>query len=107
MAQFTKEEVLTAMAAGKMKPADALKMLEAIEQVAVSAARSGGNKRTISTNKSGGLFVSDPGFKCYSTAKSKDYQGSFNMDAKVAKVLFGKQADTALVSAIGQFVDSM
>jgi hypothetical protein len=61
---------------------------------------------TIKMNSSGGLFIRSASFDCYSSAKKKRYIGSVNMPLGVAKALFGKDRDQALLEQISAFLDS-
>ena len=90
---MTMQEVLEAVRSGKLSVADAGKVLP--------AGKSPGNKRIIKRNSSGGLFVMDASFRCFSKAKNKTYTGSFNMDKDVAKALF---TNPELLAEIAAFV---
>ena len=76
---------------------------EASQLLATMTRPTTGGKRIIKRNTSGGLFVMDGSFRCYSTAKSKHYTGSFNMDKDVAKALF---SNPELLAEITAFVNS-
>ena len=60
---------------------------QAAEQARAAAKASNG--RTIKVNSSGGLYVRDPSFKCWSGDKSKEYTGGVNLDPDLARALFG------------------
>ena len=78
------------MAAKEITVDDAAALLSSMDRPA-----SNGKRRTITRNKSNGLFVSDPSFRCYSVKKDKPYQGSFNLDEAVAKALFDENSAEA------------
>jgi hypothetical protein len=106
LGSMTMGALMAAAIAGQITQDQATAELERRESAAKASAGTGAKKRTIKRNQSAGLFVSDPAFRCYSQAKQKEYQGSFNMDWAVASRLFGKAADPQLTAAIAAFVDS-
>lgn len=85
------QDILAQVAAGKINPADAGKLIDAVTP---KAAASGGwkNQVHVSRNKFGGVFVRHPKFIEHSEAKGKDYVAGINLPPKVAKVLFGDKA---------------
>lgn len=62
-----------------------LELQKTVQLQAVSLAQGGKatkeRKRIIKVNAKGGLFISDPSFKCWSDAKQKEYIGSINIHA--------------------------
>ena len=84
------QDILAQVAAGKINPADAGKLIAD----ATPKTASGGwkNQVHVSRNKSGGVFVRHPKFLEYSTEKKKEYVAGINIPPKVAKVLFGDKA---------------
>ena len=87
---MTMQEILSAVATGKINPADAGKLIAD----AAPKSSGGGWKNTIhvSRNKSGGVFIRHPKFIEHSSAKDKDYIAGINIPPAVAKVLFGDPA---------------
>jgi hypothetical protein len=59
-------------------------LLDAVE----SLAKNSGGGRTVKKNSSGGLFIRDASFRCWSSAKGKRYTGSCNIPWDVAIALF-------------------
>ena len=87
---MTTQEILAAVATGKINPADAGKLIEA----ATPKGNGGGWKTQVhvSRNKSGGVFIRHPKFVERSETKNKDYIAGINVPPNVAKVLFGDPA---------------
>lgn len=59
------------------------------EAEAAKAAAKASNGRTIKANSAGGLFIRDPGFKCWSADKGKSYTGCLNVDPDLMRALVG------------------
>lgn len=92
---LTAAELQSAVKDGSADIGDVLAEMDrrttAAEQAAeqARAAAKNANGRTIKENSSGGLFIRDPSFKCYSADKAKEYTGGVNLDPDLARALFG------------------
>ena len=96
-------ELQAAVAEGKAEFADVLAEMQRRADVATIAAKSAANGRTIKANASGGLFIRDPSFRCYSADKSKSYTGCLNVDPDLMRALVN---DDELLGAIRDYLQT-
>ena len=94
-------ELQAAVAEGKAEFADVLAEMQRRADAATASAKSAANGRTIKENASGGLFIRDPSFRCYSADKSKEYTGCLNVDPDLMRCLLG---NAALLDDIREFL---
>lgn len=94
----TQEEVLQAHAEKRISLADASALLKSLSPKPRAVAR------TIKLNSSGGLYVTDPSFKAWSTKKSKYYIAGVNLPIDVARALFAGEQSDSIIADIRQFL---
>ena len=76
-------DILAQVVAGKLSQEEATKLLAAGTKSAAGL--------TVSLNKSGGVYIRHPKFVAHSAKKDKNYVAGINLDAAVARVLFGDE----------------
>lgn len=92
----SKAAVLMALSAGTITADQASAALDKIQGPAKASPV---GKLVIKKNKSGGLYVTSPMFKCWSERLSKVYTGGINFDAGVAIALWADTPEAASLRA--------
>lgn len=92
LAAMTAQELQEAIGAGLVTVADAMQEMSRRQEskdaeLAAAKAAAKGNGRTIKANNSGGLFIRDTSFKCWSEDKTKEYTGCINADPDLFRAL--------------------
>ena len=93
----TVEEIVERIAAGKITPTDGARL---IAELSKGAGRT--RSRVVKLNSAGGLYVTDPSMRAYSSKKNKHYQAGLNLSPiDAVKALF---ANDELLTEIRKFL---